>query len=448
MYGGMRPLQRTLPKLTPAALRQFGTFPPARRALNVLENPIMDLPWQIGLCRPIGHKAHAQSAEPTHDQQVRIVAATTMFIQPNNDMSWHEFLEPVLDDLLTFGGGPIEIQENTSDSRPLFLWPVDAQSVRINGAWQAGRDSFHYSQARGFLYSALGTTDDVYLSDDELLYMKLNARTSTPFGLGYLEVAFDTVNAFIGAFDYATRRASNSTPNFGIFLGENVTVDQVRTWQHYWENEIEGYGKTPILGGGRQPSVFNMQGTGQDTLWLQWQEFLIRVIAMSFGVSPMRLGLERDINKNTAQAGQIDDWATISPIANIIKNAMTQGILWKRLGWRDLEFQWAMKTSDELRQAEIILDQWESDALKVDEIRQIYERAPLEDGLGQHTKSAYEAIFRTASIGSVGTNDERGMTPFDQETRTDSLTAKERAFMREMLRRKRHERHGLEAVAT
>jgi hypothetical protein len=442
----MRPLQRTLPKLTPAALRQFGTYPPARRALNTLENPIMDLPWHIDLRRPVGQKAHEKAAQPTSNQQARIVAATNMLTQPNDEMSWREFLEPVLEDILTFGGGPIEVQENTSDDRPLFLWPVDAQSVRMNAAWQPGRDTFRYSQARGYLYSAMGTTDDVYLQDDELLYLKLNPRTSTPFGLGYLEVAFETVNAFIGAFDYATRRASNMTPQFGIFLGENVTIDQVRTWQHYWENEIEGYGKVPIMGGGRQPSVFNMQGTGQDTLWLQWQEYLIRVIAMSFGVSPMRLALERDVNKSTAAQGASDDWATISPVANTVKDAITHWILWKRLGWHDLEFQWDVRTADELKQADIMLAQWESDAIKVDEIRQSYERPPLEDGLGQHTKSAYEAIFK-APPASGGTGQETNIvTPFDQEK--DSLKPQEAAFVRELLRAKRYERHGLTAVAT
>ena len=35
-----------------------------------------------------------------------------------------------------------------------------------------------------------------------------------------------------------------------------IMQNQGRRWQHYWENEIEGYGKVPILGGGKQPSVF------------------------------------------------------------------------------------------------------------------------------------------------------------------------------------------------
>jgi hypothetical protein len=236
------------------------------------------------------------------------------------------------------------------------------------------------------------------------------------------------------------------TPQFGIFLGENVTIDQVRTWQHYWENEIEGYGKVPILGGGRQPSVFNMQGTGQDTLWLQWQEYLIRVIAMSFGVSPMRLALERDVNKSTAAQGASDDWATISPVANMVRDAITHWILWKRLGWRDLEFQWDVRTADELKQADIMLVQWQSDAITVDEIRQSYERPPLEDGLGQHTKSAYEAIFKAPpTSGGVG-DDASLVTPFDQER--DNLKPQEAAFVRELVRAKRHERHGLAAVAT
>lgn len=446
--GGMRPLQRTLPKISPAALRRFGESPPGRRALNALENPIMDLPWQIGLRKPLGSKAHDKTPDATLDQQARIEAATDMLTQPNNEMSWREFLEPVLEDILTFGGGPVEAQRNTSDKRPLFLWPVDAQSVRINCAWQPGRDTFRYSQARGYLYSSLGTTDDVYLDDDEMVYMKLNPRTNTPFGLGYLEVAFDAINAFLGGFSYADRRAANNTPLFGIFLGENVTVDQVRTWQSYWENEIEGYGKVPILGGGRQPSVFNMQGSGDDTLMLKWQEFTIRLTAMSFGLSPMRLGLERDVNRSTAQAGQSDDWATISPVASIIKDTMTHWVLWRQLGWRDLEFFWNIKVADELKQAEIFLDQWQTDSITVDEIRQAYERPPLEDGLGNHTKSAYESLFKAPPSSESPGEDKPTVTPFDHEARSDSLTSQERHFLREALRGKRIERYALQAVAT
>ncbi len=448
--GAVRPLQRSLPKMAPAALRQFSATPPARRALNSIESPILDTPWAIGLRRPLGKKMHETIPEPTDEQHARILAATNMLLMPNNEMTWREFLEPVLEDLLTFGAGPFEVQENPSDERPLFLWPVEAQSIRINTGWQPGSRHEHYAQARNYVWSAIGTTDDIPLEDDELCYPRLNPRTNTPFGLGYLEVAFEAVNAFLGAMDYAARRASNATPLFGIFLGENVTIDQVRVWQHYWENEIEGYGKVPILGGGRQPSVFSMQGNGDDALFLKWQEWLVRIVAMAFGLSPMRLGIERDVNRSTASVQSAEDWATIAPVANTVRDVLTHWVLWKKLGWRDLEFAWQVRTADELKQAEILAEQYAMNGITVDEIRQVYERAPLPDGIGQFTKAQYEAIFKTAAAphGGAVEDDATLVTPFDDAVQTDTLKPDEAAFVRAFMREKRHERHGLAAVAT
>ena len=221
-----------------------------------------------------------------------------------------------------------------------------------------------------------------------------------------------------------------------------MTIDQVRRWQHYWENEIEGYGKIPIIGGGKQPSVFNFSNGGEDQLWLKWQEFLIRVIAMSFGLSPFKLGLERDVNRSTSEASQDSDWATIAPIANTIKDYLTHWLLWYRLGWDDLEFVWNIRTADELRQAEILAEQWNSDGIYVDELRKVYERPPLPDGLGQLTKSAYLTALK-ASMASTTTPDGADdgtaiATPFDREK--DSLSPQEAAFVRESMRQERRKR--------
>jgi HK97 family phage portal protein len=454
-YGGSRPTLRTLPKLTPWNMRRFSEQPPARRAINAITNPILDLPFSIELRRPVGKREQAGEQQPTEEQQRRIEAVTEMLLRPNNDLTGRQMLEMVLEDLLVFGAGPLEVQPNMSDERPLFLFPVDAQSIRINVNWHPGSREFRYSQGRGYVFSSIGTTEDVKLQDEEMLYIRLNPRTSTPFGYGYLEVAFETITAFLGAFEFATRRASNATPNFGIFLGENVTIDQVRRWQHYWENEIEGYGKVPILGGGRQPNVFSMAGSGEDPLWLKWQEWLIRIVAMSFGISPMRLGLERDINRTTAEQGSSDDWATIAPVANTVRDAFTHWVLWRRLGWYDLEFQWQVKTSDELRQAEVLAEQYNMNGITVDEVRQHYERPPLADGLGQFTKTPYEAMIKSAVMPQLGRTEEESedeleerkssplegfawYTPFDEER--DVLSPQEAAFVRALMRQQRRER--------
>lgn len=445
-YGGKSPLLRTIPKYTNFAIRNFSEAPPARRAINAIKDPISDMPWTIGLRKPIGARQYETQPDPTDEQHQRIVAATEMLIRPNDSQTGREVLQQLAEDLVVMGGGVLEIARNKSDDRPLFLFPVDAQSIRINANWVPGSKEFRYSQGRGYVFGALGTTDDVKLSDDEMLYMRLNPRSNTPFGYGYLECAFGVVNAFLGAFTYAERRASNNTPNFGIFLGENMTFDQVSRWSRYWENEIEGYGKVPILGGGRAPQTFSLVGTGEDALFLRWQEWLVRVIAMAFGLSPFRLGLERDINRSTAEAQDSQDWSTIAPIGNILRDGITHEILWKRLGWTDLEFRWEIKTSDELKQATILAEQYDSDAIYVDEIRQVYERPPLPDGLGQMTKSAYQAAIKAAAgLPSQGGDDADMITPFDQER--DTLSPQESAFVREQMRLKRRERGALPAVA-
>ena len=442
-YPGAQPMNRTLPKSTPWTIRLFSTKPPARRALNAIKDPICDLPFEIRVVTPPGHQPGVTVPEPTDEQRARIIAATQMLRMPNNDCTWRLWLTQVIEDMLIFGAGCSEVQENTSDERPLFLWPTDAQSIRINAMWQPGDNVPHYAQGRGYPYGLISTVEEVTLDNDEIMYMKLNARTSDPFGFGYLEVAYDTVNSFLGAMEYATRRASNSTPNFGIFLGENVTPDQVRRWQHYWENEIEGYGKVPILGGGKQPSVFNMTNSGNDQLWLQWQEFLIRVIAMSFGLSPFKLGLERDVNRSTASASQENDWSAIGPVANTISDYITHWLLWYRLGWKDLEFIWNIRTTDELKHAEIMSEQWNADAIYVDEIRKAFDRPPLPDGLGQMTRTAYQAAIK-ASFGQMpgqqsapgGSSDM--ITPLDDVK--DTLSPQESAFLRASMREARRNR--------
>lgn len=447
--GSTQPLQQSLPKAVPANIRRFSEIPPARRAINALRDPILDLPFTIELVRPVGNKAHATAPEPTAEQQQRIAAVTQMLRMPNNDCTWRQLLSMMLEDLLVFGACPTEVQDNHSDERPLFLWPVDAQSIRINAAWQPGDSGFRYSQGRGYYSGALGSPDLIKLTDTELMMPRLNPRASTPFGLGYCEVAFETINSYIGATEYAARRASNNTPNFGLFLGENVTIDQARQWQHYWENEIEGYGKVPIIGGGKQPSVFTMTGTGQDQLYLAYQELLIRVIAMSFGISPMRLGLERDVNRSTSETSQDSDWMSIQPVANLLRDSLTHWLLWYRMGYYDLEFTWQVRTADELKQAEILALQWNSNSIFVDEVRAVYERPPLDDGLGQMTKTAYEAAikaFLTQTMGPQQPGDTReSPTPLDEDKET--LSPQEAAFVREVIRGSRQERYGLRAVA-
>jgi len=386
---GRSALSLTFSKPTPYNLRRFSEYPPARRAINALCNPILDLPWQIA---PVVDPTHPKTAaEMPAEQGQRIAIATRMLQEPNDDQSWRLWLEMLLEDVVVGGYGAAETGRTGDPARPLFLWPVDGQSVRINAAWDGHPDTPRYTQSLGYVGLSTGSHPEIPLRDDELLYLRLNPRTNTPFGLGYLEVAFATIQAFLGAFGYAERRASNATPQYLIFLGENMDTAAVRQWAAYWEHVIEGMGKAPIIGGGRAPSVQPLAAGGDDLLHLQWQEFCLRIIAMAFGLSPMKLALERDVNRNTADTQAEADWETVAPVANAVAEALTHKILWKTLGWRDLRFKWLVRGLDELQQATVLQTQYDMNALTIDEIREYYERPPLPDAKGQMTKSEFEA---------------------------------------------------------
>ena len=410
--GGRQTVGQSLPKVTPFNLRRFSEYPPARRAINAICNPILDMPWTI---EPIAQdrRGSRRADEISVEHELQIAIATRVLREPNYDDSWRSLLEMVLEDMVVGGYGAIELVCTGNILRPYDLYPVDGQSIRINLAWDHNTDpdEHRYSQALGYVGIGVGTHEPVKLKDEELIYIKFNPRTNTPFGLGYLEIAYLAINAWIGAFEYAERRASNATPNFGIFLGENMTPDQVRRWQQYWEEMIEGYGKVPILGGGKAPSTFALTGTGEDQLWIGWQEFLLRVIAMSFGISAQKLSLERDVNRNTAEVQAVADWETVAPVANTVEDYLTHKFLWKRLGFRDLEFKWVVKEADERRQAEILEARWNMNAITADEIREFYEQEPLPDGIGSLVKAQLESMAQAMTLPDPGL----GGMPLDEE---------------------------------
>ena len=52
------------------------------------------------------------------------------------------------------------------------------------------------------------------------MYIRLNPRTHTPFGLGRLEVAFESIGQLLSASRYAGRLASNSVVQYALWLDE------------------------------------------------------------------------------------------------------------------------------------------------------------------------------------------------------------------------------------
>jgi Phage portal protein len=413
-----------MPKPTPANLRRFAEMPIARRAINTIKDRVAGMQWRIEPRRGrgygnegtqvsaqkrganLGHPSSGESQKthtsksglcgapdvecsgshisqrkgyvghPFDDMEGRIALLTENFEQPNPDDSFRSMIEQVLEDVLVGGFGAIELDLTGDERRPLVMWPVDGASIRIKSDWDGNPSSLRYVQGTGqFLPNA-----DITLADEELSYMRLNPRTHTPFGLGKLEVAFETIHEFLGAHRYAARLASNTVVQYALWL-QNMTPQHHERLIRWWQDDIEGTGKVPILSVESKPEVLRF-GAGTDAdLRLQWQEFLIRIIADAFDLPPMVLGLERDVNRSTATTMYDEAFRTaVVPVARLVAERLTRDVISKRLGWSDLQFVFTdLDAPNELEQAQIQQILLSCGVLTVNEVRRMKGLPALEE---------------------------------------------------------------------
>jgi hypothetical protein len=303
-----------------------------------------------------------------------------MLEEPNAADSFRTLIEQVIEDALTGGFGAVEMEATGDPERPAMLWPVDGASIRINARWDGQADSPRYAQAMpGQLESGA-----VELLDRQLMYVRMNPRSFTPFGLGALEVAFETVNQFLSAHRFAGKLAANTVAQYALWLNEATPTQHDRLIR-WWQDEIEGTGRVPLISTEQKPEVLRFaQGTDAD-LRLAWQEFLIRMVGNAFGLPPLMLGLEADVNQSTAS--EMADEAfrgAISPLAMLLAGHITRDVFGKCIGWREFEFVFnELSARDEETELAVQVQLLEAGVLTVDEVRAMRGLGPLRAGVGE-----------------------------------------------------------------
>lgn len=359
--------QRVLPKITPANLRRFAETPVARRAINVIKDRVASLDWQVRL------KRHVR-AENVEDLDAKMQALRNALEEPNASDSFRSLLEQVIEDTLVGGFGAIEMELTGDSMRPFSLWPVDGATIQMNPKWDGQVGSPRFAQLTGLA----GSGGQILLNDDELMYLRMNPRTHTPFGLGPLEVAFETINSLLAAHRFAGRLASNAVNQYAIWMNQ-TTPEQHDRLLRWWQDEMEGTGRVPILSTEQKPEVLRFTAGTDADLRLQWQEFLIRMVANAFGLPPMVLGLERDVNQSTADAQSNELFrSAVLPLARLVMEHITRDLFAKRLGWREFEFVFNdLEAPNEMEQVTIQIQLLAAGVLTVDEVRALRGLGPL-----------------------------------------------------------------------
>ncbi|WP_138756477.1 phage portal protein [Paenibacillus sinopodophylli] len=336
-YAGKGNKQST-PKRTPANLRTLSESPIPRRAINVIKSGITKLNWSVAA---IDEKDAEKYAE-----LCKIIENT--LLRPNPADTFRSWLEQTVEDMLVCSAGATEILKAGNMLRPFRMYPVDAFSVELYPEWDGKPDSYRYAQRANGRY--------VHLTSGEMMYVRMNPRTNTPFGLAPLETVWESVNNFIDTHRAAGKQTKNPFLRKLLNLGKSTDSKAVAAFQAYWKNEVVGQGQVPIVGGFEGTSVMDLGATDDKALYIEWQRFLIEIIAIAFDISPKKLGQTKDVNRSTADSEDEDTESTVQSIAeNIVEhinNHIIDGIF-KMGGKIEFKFHYATSLKDQKLRADI-----------------------------------------------------------------------------------------------
>jgi phage portal protein BeeE len=104
------------------------------------------------------------------------------------------------------------------------------------------------------------------------------------------------------------------------------------------------------------------------------------MVANAFGLPPLMLGLEADVNQSTAS--EMADEAfrgAISPLALLLAQHITRDLFAKCIGWREFEFVFnELSARDEETELKVQVQLLQAGVLTVNEVRAMRGLAPME----------------------------------------------------------------------
>jgi phage portal protein BeeE len=152
-----------------------------------------------------------------------------------------------------------------------------------------------------------------------------------------------------------------------------ATPEQHDRLIRWWQDEIEGTGRVPLLSCEQKPEVLRFAGGTDADLRIQWQEFLLMMIANAFELPPMMLGLEKNVNRSTA-AEMADEafQSAVVPVARLLEEHITRDLFAKKLDWREFEFSFHdLETRDAMEELQMQTELLKAGVLSIDEVREM-----------------------------------------------------------------------------
>lgn len=284
--------------------------PWVRAAIDILRDAVSSAEWDI---LPI---------DKSGPRNVRLTRRIRSLIEePNPGDSYWDFSQKLVEDMCVLDAGCAE-KVRYPNGELAELWPAIGEYVLVNARW----DGSDENDIR-YIYSPDGTIKASFRNDD-FIYLMQNPRSSSAVGLSPLEVLKRTIEGELNSMDYNSRMVRGAPPEGVLNIGETAQSTDVQRAKTEWESTILGQSSFAIIGGYKAPSFIKFRDTNQEMQYREWLDYLVRQIAVVFGLSPMDLGITFDVNRSTAEAQSDNtEGRGMKPLMAKLQSAFTRFIV-------------------------------------------------------------------------------------------------------------------------
>lgn len=296
-----------------------------RGAIDIRRGQVAVAEWDILPADP-----EKPYSKPLQDQIKRL------FDTPNPTRnSFRTFTEPVVEDILVLDAGSIEKVRNLR-GQVAQIWATDGGEIRVAKYWDGDPDEPRY-----FWYPD-GRVRASWKNDD-FVYIMSRPATHRVVGLATLEVLKLTVDRELGADAYNSRQVTSAAPDGMLDLGEGVRPDKVDKFKTYWQSEILGKSAMAIIGGSKGANFLQFRKSNRDMQFAEWQNYLLRKVALVFGLAAQDLNAVTDVNRASAGVFQENtEDRGLRPLLGLTSDYYTREIVWDEgFGGRDNNLKFA-----------------------------------------------------------------------------------------------------------
>ena len=363
---GKRQSQTTiinLPNTTPKAsllkanernLRKFSRMAIPHRAISLIRDGVLAQNWRV-VPTKVGAKV----------PNVYVKAIENIILHPNETDSYRTFWGQVLSEALVGDNGAAEIVFTGDKKQPMKLYSVNGFALEHVKGFFTDPEFYRFVQITE-------GAKRIYLYDKDVIYLQHTKTADSPFGLSPLEAAFKELISLFDAQEYAKTQASNAVPKNALNLGEGVSSQDLLAYRKYFVEEVYGKGIMPILGGQKGASSLKLGAEGDSELYLEWQKFLITIVALAFNIDPKKLGQGSNTDRSTVQEQNealLNE--AIRPYCLLLQDEINKKII-GRLGLSDVikfEFYFEDTLAQRQQKQTMLTEQWNNNGITLNEYR-------------------------------------------------------------------------------